>query len=486
MPNVPGLTAANPMTHIEALDLDRLPRHLIVIGGGYIGLELAQAVRRFGSDVTVIEQGAQLAEREDPDVGAALLDLFHDEGIEALLGTHVSRVEGLSGKEVRVYAKDGPGERVIEGTDLLVSVGRTPNTKGIGLEQAGVELDERGYIKVNDRLETTASNVWAMGDCAGSPQFTHVAYHDFRVVRDNLKGGNRTTKDRVVPFCMFTDPELARVGRNETEAKRDRIEYRIAKLPMANVLRTETIAEPRGFMKMLIGKDSDQIVGFTAFGIEASELMAAVQTAMVGRLPYTVLRDAIFAHPTMSEGLNQLLANVPARSNQRQGDKIMSSISIGVVRVRTTVKQVVVIEDLGKEIVRWGLVVVLAWIGGMKFTAYEAMGIQPLVAHSPIIGWMYDFLSVRSFSTMLGFIEIGTAVLISLRSVSPKASAIGSVLAMGLFATTLSFLISTPGWEPTLGFPALSAMPGQFLLKDIVLFGAAVWSLGESLEAIVA
>ena len=164
----------------------------------------------------------------------------------------------------------------------------------------------------------------------------------------------------------------------------------------------------------------------------------------------------------------------------------MSSISIGVVRLRTTVEQVVAIEDLGKEIVRWGLVVVLAWIGGMKFTAYEAIGIQPLVAHSPIVGWMYNFLSVRSFSTMLGFIEIGTAVLISLRFVSPKASAIGSVLAIGLFATTLSFLISTPGWEPTLGFPALSAMPGQFLLKDIVLFGAAVWSLGESLEAIVA
>jgi pyruvate/2-oxoglutarate dehydrogenase complex dihydrolipoamide dehydrogenase (E3) component len=263
--------------------------------------------------VTVIEQGAQLAEREDPDVGAALLDLFHDEGIEGLLGTHVSQVEGHSSKELRVYAKDSPGERIIEGTHLLVSVGRTLNTKGIGLEQVGVELDERGYIKVNDRLETTASNVWAMGDCAGSPQFTHVAYHDFRVVRDNLKGGNRTTKDRIVPFCMFTDPELARVGRNETEAKRDKIEYRVAKLPMANVLRTHTIAEPRGFMKMLIGKDSDEIVGFTAFGIEASELMAAVQTAMVGRLPYTVLRDAIFAHPTMSEGLVYLLGQVESR-----------------------------------------------------------------------------------------------------------------------------------------------------------------------------
>jgi pyruvate/2-oxoglutarate dehydrogenase complex dihydrolipoamide dehydrogenase (E3) component len=314
MPNVPGLAAANPMTHIEALDLDRLPRHLIVIGGGYIGLELAQAARRFGSDVTVIEQGAQLAEREDPEVGAALLDLFHDEGIEVLLETATLQAEGRSGEKIRVHTKDGHGERIIDGTDLLVATGRTPNTKGIGLEQVGVELDERGYIRVNDRLETTASNVWAMGDCAGSPQFTHVAYHDFCVVRDNLRGGHRTTKDRIVPFCMFTDPELARVGRNETEAKRDKIEYRVAKLPMANVLRTHTIAEPRGFMKMLIGKDSDEIVGFTAFGIEASELMAAVQTAMVGRLPYTALRDAIFAHPTMSEGLVYLLGQVESRN----------------------------------------------------------------------------------------------------------------------------------------------------------------------------
>jgi len=313
MPNVPGLAAANPMTHIEALDIDRLPGHLIVIGGGYIGLELAQAMRRFGSQVIVIEAGAQLAGREDPDVSAALLDLFHDEGIEVLLEAHVVRVEGHSGEKVRVHAKDGRGERIIEGTDLLVATGRTPNTLGIGLSVAGVELNEYGYIKVNDRLETTAANVWAMGDCAGSPQFTHVAYNDFRVVHENLNGGNRTTKDRLVPFCMFTDPELARVGRNETEAKRDKIEYRVAKLPMANVLRTHTIAEPRGFMKMLIGKDSDEIIGFTAFGVEASELMAAVQTAMVGRMPFTVLRDAIFAHPTMSEGLVFLLGQVESR-----------------------------------------------------------------------------------------------------------------------------------------------------------------------------
>jgi uncharacterized membrane protein YkgB len=164
----------------------------------------------------------------------------------------------------------------------------------------------------------------------------------------------------------------------------------------------------------------------------------------------------------------------------------MSSASIGIVHARSAIERVAIIEDVGKEIVRWGLVVVLAWIGGMKFTAYEAMGIQPLVAHSPLVGWMYDFLSLRSFSAMLGFIEIGTAVLISLRSISPKASAIGAILAIGLFATTLSMVLTTPGWEPTLGFPALSALPGQFLLKDIVLFGAAVWSLGESLKAVAA
>jgi reactive chlorine resistance protein C len=162
----------------------------------------------------------------------------------------------------------------------------------------------------------------------------------------------------------------------------------------------------------------------------------------------------------------------------------MASISIGIVRVRTTIDQIAAIENAGGQIVRWGLIVVLAWIGGMKFTAYEAMGIQPLVTHSPLVGWMYDFLSLRSFSAMLGCIEIATAALIGLRYISPMASAIGSVLAIGLFATTLSMLFTTPGWEPTLGFPALSAMPGQFLLKDVVLFGAAVWSLGESLKAI--
>ena len=202
---------------------------------------------------------------------------------------------------------------MIEATDLLIAAGRTPNTDGIGLELAGVEVDARGNIVVNERLETTAADVWAVGDCAGSPQFTHVAFDDFRIVRDNLAGGDRTTRERLVPFCMFTDPELARVGLNETEAKRRGLSYRVATIPMAAVLRTRTLSEPRGFIKMLIEEAGDRILGFSAFGAEASELMATVQTAMLGHLPFTVLRDALFTHPTAAEGLTVLLADVVSR-----------------------------------------------------------------------------------------------------------------------------------------------------------------------------
>jgi pyruvate/2-oxoglutarate dehydrogenase complex dihydrolipoamide dehydrogenase (E3) component len=313
IPEVLGLAEATPMTHVEALELDRLPKHLIVLGGGYVGLELSQAFRRFGSNVTVIEHGPQLASQEDPDVAAALKDLFVDEGIEVVLNAKTRRVERHSGDRVRVYLNDSRGDHAIEGTDLLVATGRKANTDGIGLEKTGVQLDEHGYIKTNERLETTVENIWAMGDCAGSPQFTHVGLDDFSIVHANLNGGNRINRNRLIPFCMFTDPELARVGKNEVEARRDGIEYRLAKLAMAEVPRTRTISEPRGFMKALIAKNSDEILGFTAFGFEASELMVAMQTAMLGHLPYAVLRDAILTHPTMSEGLSQLLATVQAR-----------------------------------------------------------------------------------------------------------------------------------------------------------------------------
>ncbi len=307
IPNLPGIEDAGALTHVEALDLDRLPEHLIVLGGGFVGLELSQAMRRFGARVTIVERGAQLAPREDPDVAGALLELLRDEGIEVRLGTAAVRVEGRTGESVRLTVRGPGGSQTIDGSDLLVATGRTPNTSGVGLEIAGVALDGRGYITVNDRLETTAAGTWALGDCAGPPFFTHRSF-----VRDNLlHGAARTTRDRLIPFCVFTDPQLARVGSNETEARARGITYRIAQIPMAAVLRTRTLTETRGFMKALVEVGSDRILGFTAFGPEAGELMSVVQVSMLAGLPYTGLRDAILTHPTMAEGLTVLFANPP-------------------------------------------------------------------------------------------------------------------------------------------------------------------------------
>jgi pyruvate/2-oxoglutarate dehydrogenase complex dihydrolipoamide dehydrogenase (E3) component len=314
IPPTPGLADAGPLTHIEALELDRMPAHLIVFGGGYVGLELAQAYRRFGSRVTVVEHGPQLAGREDPDVADALERLFGDEGIEVLLSAETLQVEGRSGEGVRLHVRTPQGERRLAGSDLLAATGRTPNTAGIGLDTAGVRLDGRGYVQVNDRLETSAPDVWAIGECAGSPQFTHVSEDDFRVIRDNLAGGSRTTRDRLIPFCLFTDPPLARVGLNEAEARRRGVAVRVATLPMDAVLRAWTTGERRGFMKALLDARTDRIVGFTMFGPEAGEVMAVVQTAMLADMPYTGLRDAIHAHPTMAEGLNALFAEVQPAS----------------------------------------------------------------------------------------------------------------------------------------------------------------------------
>ena len=317
IPDVPGLSRAAPLTHVELLELGRLPDHLIVLGGGYVGLELAQPMRRFGSRVTVIEQAPQLVAREDSDVAQALQQVLEFEGIDIVLNARLLGVEGRSGEAVRLRVSTPAGMQTIEGSDILVAAGRLPNTDGIGLETAGVELDARGYVKVNERLETTAPNVWAVGDCAGSPQFTHAAYDDFRIVRDNLNGSARTTRGRLVPFCMFTDPELGRVGLNESEAQRDRIAYRVARIAMAAVLRTRTLSETRGFLKALIAADSDHILGFTALGVQAGELIAVVQTAMLAGTPYTALRDAILTHPTIAEGLTVLFADEPTPAGTR-------------------------------------------------------------------------------------------------------------------------------------------------------------------------
>ena len=311
IPAVPGLEAAAPLTNIELLDLGRLPEHLVVIGGGYVGLELGQAYRRFGSRVTIVERGPRLCSHEDPDVGELLTDVFRREGIDVLVETEVVRVEGRSGAAVQIDVRSPAGKRVLAATDVLVAVGRTPNTAGVGLDVAGVALDERGYVRVNDRLETTAPDTWALGECAGSPQFTHVSFDDFRIVRDNLAGAKRTTRGRLVPFCMFTDPPLARVGLNEVEASRAGVAVRVTKLPTDAILRTRTTGERTGFLKALVGAGDDRIRGFTMLGAEAGEVMAAVQTAMLGELSYTVLRDAVLTHPTMAEGLGELFSRVP-------------------------------------------------------------------------------------------------------------------------------------------------------------------------------
>jgi pyruvate/2-oxoglutarate dehydrogenase complex dihydrolipoamide dehydrogenase (E3) component len=224
-------------------------------------------------------------------------------------------VHGRSGKEVSLAVRTRSGEQKIDGSDILVATGRIPNTAGIGLEKTGVELDSRGYIRVNERLETSASEVWAIGECAGSPQFTHVSVDDFQIIRDNLAGEKRNTRDRLVPFCMFTDPPLARVGLTEGEAQRQGITARVARLPMSAVLRTQTTDESQGFMKALVGSD-DRILGFTMLGPEAGEVVAVVQTAMLAKLPYPRLRDAVLAHPTMVEGLGSLFSDVPPTSVQ--------------------------------------------------------------------------------------------------------------------------------------------------------------------------
>ena len=315
---IPGLTEASPLTHIEALDLDHIPGHLLIIGGGYIGLELAQAMRRFGSHVTIIERNERLAHREDQDVTDVLREVFSEEGIEIVTSAHIAKVEGKSGEWVKLHAARDGAEIILEGTHLLVASGRAPNTQGIGLELAGVETTDRGYVKVNESLETTAPGVWAVGDCAGSPHFTHIAFDDHRIVRDNLAGGHRVTTGRQVPFCMFTDPEFARIGLRETEAKERGIAYRLAKIPMIAVLRTRTLSETRGFLKALIDTESDHILGFTALGVEAGEIIATVQVAMLAGLPYTVLRDAIFTHPTLLEGLIPLFSSVPPLSESLQ------------------------------------------------------------------------------------------------------------------------------------------------------------------------
>jgi pyruvate/2-oxoglutarate dehydrogenase complex dihydrolipoamide dehydrogenase (E3) component len=316
--STPGLADAQPLTHVEALELDKVPDHLLVIGGGYVGIELSQAMRRFGSKVSVIERNDRLLHREDPDVTEALRKLFEDEGIDTFLNAQIKQISGKSGKSVRIVLEQNGVSKTLEGSHVLVAAGRIPNTEGLGLESAGVEVTDRRYLKTNERLQTTAPGVWAIGEVAGSPQFTHISIDDFRVVRDNLAGGNRVTTGRQVPFCLFTDPEFARIGLSETEAKAQAIAYRLFKIPMEAVLRARTLSETRGFLKALVELNGDRILGFTAFAVDGGEIMSSVQIAMIAGLPYTALRDAILTHPTLAEGLGALFSSEPTKIDLRR------------------------------------------------------------------------------------------------------------------------------------------------------------------------
>ncbi len=311
VPDIPGLRAAEPLTHVGLLDLDTLPEHLVILGGGYIALELAQAMRRLGGRVTVCERGDRLLLREDPDIAAAVAELLREEGIALVTGAAIDRVSGRSGVGVTLHGTIGgrPGQ-AIEGTHLLVALGKSPNTRGIGLEQAGIALTPAGHVAVNDRLETSAPGVWALGDCAGSPAFTHMSFEDFRIVRDNLAGRARTTAGRQVPNCLFIEPELARVGLNEIEARQQGVAYRLAELPVRAILRTRATGETRGKLKALVGPD-DRILGFTALAPRAGEFLPAVQLAMAQGLPYQAVEELVVAHPTYAEGLVGLFGAVP-------------------------------------------------------------------------------------------------------------------------------------------------------------------------------
>ena len=309
VPGIPGLAEVNYLDSSSIMELQALPAHLVVLGGGYIGLEFSQMFRRFGARVTVITRDDRLIPREDPDVSAEVEKILVEDGIGIAKNASTLRIEGRGGVQVLVETPEGPRE--IAGTHLLVAIGRTPNTDRLNLASAGVATDKAGYIPVNSRLETKVPGIYAIGDVKGGPAFTHISYDDYRVLRANwLEGGSATIDGRDVPNTMYMDPQLATVGLNEAEAKRRGLNYRVAKLPMTSVARAIEMSETRGFMKAIVDADTKLILGCTVLGIEGGEIMSMVQIAMMGRLPYPRLRDGIFAHPTLAEALNNLFATL--------------------------------------------------------------------------------------------------------------------------------------------------------------------------------
>ena len=310
-PPVEGLDTVPTLNSTTIMELDEVPEHLLVLGGGYVGLEFAQMFRRFGSEVTVVQRGKQLLSREDTDVADAVAEILREDGIEVLLETQAQRAEQGDDGRIQLTVHTPEGERTLEGSHLLTAAGRPPNTDLLHLEATGVETDKRGFVKTNERLETNVPGIYAMGDVKGGPAFTHISYDDFRIIRTNLlEGGDASIADRLVPYTVFIDPQLGRVGLSEQEAREQDRNVRVAKMPMSHVARALEVDEPRGMMKAVVDADSGQILGCAVLGIEGGEVMAMMQIAMMGKVPYTALREAVFSHPTLAESLNNLFATV--------------------------------------------------------------------------------------------------------------------------------------------------------------------------------
>jgi pyruvate/2-oxoglutarate dehydrogenase complex dihydrolipoamide dehydrogenase (E3) component len=306
LPAIEGIDTVPHLDNESIMELDRAPEHLLIIGGGYIGIEFSQMFRRFGSKVTVIQSGSQLLREEDPDVVAEVTKILREDGIEVLLNARTQKVAQANGV-IRLTVMVEGKPQTVEGTDLLVATGRIPNTHALNLAAAGIATDERGFIRANERLETTAPGVWVIGDVKGGPQFTHISYDDYRILKANLfSGGNRTVRDRMVPYTVFMDPQLGRIGMSETEAKKSGKKIRVARMAMTSVARAIEMDETRGLMKAIVDADTEEILGATVLGIEGGELMTVIQMAMMGRLKYSVLQAAVIAHPTLAESLNNL------------------------------------------------------------------------------------------------------------------------------------------------------------------------------------
>lgn len=310
-PPIPGLDRVSTLNSTSIMELDTVPEHLLVLGGGYVGLEFGQMFRRFGSQVSIIQRGPRLLAREDADVADTVADLLREDGLTVLLNTDAVRVEESGAGKIRLVVKAGEREESLEGSHLLVAVGRTPNTDTLNLSATGLEPDSHGFLPANDRLETAVPGIFALGDVKGGPAFTHISYDDYRIIKTNLlEGGSSSVDDRPVPYTVYIDPQLGRIGVSEEEANRRGLAVQVAKMPMTHVARALEVDETRGFLKVIVEAETKQILGAAILGIEGGELMSMLEIAMLGKLPCTVLRDAIFAHPTLAECFNNLFATI--------------------------------------------------------------------------------------------------------------------------------------------------------------------------------